>query len=130
MVYASVKEWADAFSTLMNTGLIKNNYFYIDLWSVAHIVAGIILMYVIVKYKILNGNKTKQIILVGVIAILWELYEWVFYSRGIFFAVDTKANIFWDVGFDMLGAWFYTRAELWINKEAKDLAIVKKSKNS
>lgn len=38
---------------------------------------------------------------------LWEVYEWIFYSRGLFFGVDTTSGIVWDIIMDALGALIY-----------------------
>ena len=125
MVLNSINEWSDLFTQIMNTGLIKNDWLYIDLWSAAHIAVGLILMYLIVEYKIFHNKKTKQYALILVIAVGWEVYEWIFYSRGIFFAVDTKANLVWDIISGMIGAWLYIKGDKLVNREVKELEKIK-----
>ncbi len=121
MVLESIGEWKEGFTQIMNTGLVKNNYFYIDLWSVGHIILGMTLMYIIVKYKIYSQSRIKQYLLVIFLAITWEIYEWIFYSRGLFFSVDTKTNVAWDIIFGLIGAKLYIQGEKAVNKEIKVL---------
>ena len=125
MVLTDISDWINAFTELMNTGLIKNSWAYIDLWSVGHVALGLILMYLITRYEIFKTKKTKQYALVLLIAIAWEIYEWIFYSRGLFFSVDTKANIVWDIIFGVIGAWTYTKGEKTVNKEVEELEKIK-----
>ena len=121
MVLTSISDWINAFTELMNTGLIKNSWVYIDLWSVGHVALGLILMYLIIKYKIYNKSKTKQYALILIVAVVWEIYEWIFYSRGLFFSVDTKANVVWDIIFGVAGAWLYIKTEKIVDKEVREL---------
>ncbi|MEK6919362.1 MAG: hypothetical protein AABW73_04995 [Nanoarchaeota archaeon] len=121
MIFEDINAWIDAFTTIMNTGLIKNDYVYIDLWSLGHVMMGLILMYLMTNDKVFNKSKTKKLLTILTLAILWEVYEWIFYSRGIFFSADNKTNIIWDIGFDMLGAYFYLVGDKWVNKEVKSL---------
>ena len=60
MVLTNIGDWINAFTELMNTGLMKNDLVYIDLWSVGHIVLGMTLMYMIVKYKLFEAKKTNS----------------------------------------------------------------------
>jgi len=107
MVFQNLNEWRLAFAEFMNTGIIKNSLIYIDLWSFVHIFTGFLMVYLMQKYNIFKYSKLKQFLMVIFVESLWEVYEWIFYSRGLFFGVDTTSGIVWDIIMDALGALIY-----------------------
>ena len=89
--------------------IINSSYFYLDLWSFVHILTGFLIMLILVKYKVFNNQRRRQFLVVFALEAVWESLEWTFYSRGIFFAVNSAVNICSDFMMNLIGAWLYLK---------------------
>jgi hypothetical protein len=109
MILYKLEEARLAIAQAMNTDIANSAYFYLDFWGITHVMVGFAIMWVLIKYKVFGRSRSKQYLAVFTLAALWESFEWYFYSKGIFFAVDTPANVGWDFFANMLGAWLYLK---------------------
>jgi len=96
-----------AVAQFLNTDLINKGFVYFDYYDFVHIITGFIIMWLLVKYKIFGSSRPKQYLAVATIEILWESFEWFFYSRGWAFIPDTPENVAWDFIMGLFGAWLY-----------------------
>jgi len=99
-------------STLLQTKLINNHFFIINLWSIVHFFSGLLIMLIInLKFKKVN----HKYLLLFLLLILWELFE--FFIRyvaldffGFFiFKSESVMDIGLDIVFGMFGAIFYCK---------------------
>lgn len=78
-----------------------DTYFYFDFWSITHILWGIVIFFLLLKFLKKAETSTKFIILFLVL-IVWEIFEFK-YAELINFTVHGPLDTFWDIVFGMVG---------------------------
>jgi len=84
-----------AIGNFLNIKIIQNNYVYLSLWSVVHLFAGALIMFLL----ILLGVKSywKYVWLIGLL-ILYEIIEFFLYRNlTTLFIPETWLDVFWDM---------------------------------
>ena len=81
-------------------------FFGIDYWSLFHLASGVLLMYLIFKYKWQKKYKLDKwtIMLIGIIG--FELIELYFFmTSNRFFLPSSLTDFVWDIFVGMFGGW-------------------------
>ncbi len=99
----------------LNTDIINNYFIYVDYYTFIHIITGFIIMFLIYKiFKRAKKTNEKFVILV-LIAVLWELFEFAFIASGSkLFRRDSIINVVWDMIAGMFGGsiyWYFRKKD-------------------
>jgi hypothetical protein len=83
-----------AITNLLQTNIINNSIISIDVWSIIHIISGLLIMLLLMKQK----RQKPLMILVGLL-ITWEIFEFTNYQilENTFFEKEAATNVIWDV---------------------------------
>lgn len=97
-----------AIGDFLNIAIIQNNYIWINMWSVVHLIVGFLLIYLLIKvFKL----KRYTLIYLFILLIIYEAIEFQFYTRWfvVYFIAEELVDMIWDMIIGMFGgliAWF------------------------
>ena len=98
----------DKGSNFLNMSLIDTTYIYLDNWSFFHLLWGMILMFIVIKYMKDSSYLTKSFI-VFILLGIYEVWEFIAIQEGILIMIrplytfESYMNIFWDMKVGMFG---------------------------
>jgi hypothetical protein len=86
----------------LNIIIYENKYFFLNIWSIVHIISGILIMAFLLRIKYRLGS-------LFVLLVLWEVFEW--YNYGVLengrFLAESTLDIGYDVIYGMIGGILY-----------------------
>lgn len=91
-----------AIGDFLNIAIIQNNYVWINMWSVVHLIMGFLIVYLLIKiFKLEKYTLTYLFILL----LIYEIIEFQFYTRWfvVYFIAEEFVDIFWDMIIGMSG---------------------------
>ena len=95
---------------ILGINIISNKYLFIDIWSIVHLISGIILMILIMKF-FKKAPTYFHLILLMIFLIFYEVGEaYIYTNKDIFngfIRTETIADTIWDVIFGILGGISY-----------------------
>lgn len=93
----------------LNIVIIGHRYMWINLWSIVHLIAGILFFFIWYKY---SKNLWKGFIFWLIINLAFELTEFILGLKGLYseLFLEEISDIIWDIIFDVIGyclIWIY-----------------------
>jgi hypothetical protein len=81
-------------TNFLQISIINNSIISIDVWSIIHIISGLLIMLLLIKQK-----QQKPLIVLVSLLIIWELFEFTNYQilENTLFEKEATINIIWDV---------------------------------
>ena len=89
-----ISELILAATNFLNINIIDNHIIFLDVWSIIHIISGLLLMLLLIKLK-----KPNPFTVLIILLITWELFEFTNYEilGTTFIGKEKMINIVWDV---------------------------------
>lgn len=81
--------------------LADNNFVYLEVWSIVHLISGFVLMYLIMRYARKKSLYWKFGLLFFLL-LIWEGFEFVLYNKGII-RTEGWLDVLWDMIAGMFG---------------------------
>jgi len=100
----SINEIRLGIAEFLSVSIIKNNYIYLDLWTILHLISGFILLFLIFKFS-KNLKIYEKFILLFILVSFWEIFEVI--SPILWIAPESPLDIFYDFIIGMLGGSTY-----------------------
>lgn len=87
----------------LQTVIVSNEFIHLDLWSVVHFGAGMLLGFII---AMLIGGFFKKLFTVGFVLGAWEVFEYVMYGviKSPYFRPESVIDVITDLWVGLLGA--------------------------
>jgi len=93
-----------AITDFLNLPIIVNSVISIDVWSLIHLFAGALILFLLIKY-IKNKSLNFYFISLFILVVLWEVFEFTNYGilKNSLFLSESVTNIAWDIILGMFG---------------------------
>tara|TARA_Y100000310_G_scaffold298590_1_gene332655 strand:+ start:287 stop:613 length:327 start_codon:yes stop_codon:yes gene_type:complete len=96
------KDFKLKIGNFLNKEIINNSFISIDVWSILHVIAGMIIFFFLFSFL---ESISFMFIMLFVILVFWEFFEFVNYGilKNNLFLSESLVNVIWDIIFGMLG---------------------------
>ena len=100
--------------TFLATPVFIKSWIEIDIWSLVHFIAGMLIIVALFKYKFLKRYRKNPFRFVLFILVLYEFLEFVVWSNPVIFnniipVPENSLNFWWDLIVGMGGSWSQLR---------------------
>lgn len=114
MVLSQIRQFQVSIADFLGKGLIESPFISIDLWSIVHIFAGLLVALFILEFGNAKTKERNAVFFIGLFVFLfiYEIFEFVFYRRSdAIFRPESTANVISDLVFGMIGGFIATRVK-------------------
>ncbi|MBU1027941.1 MAG: hypothetical protein KKF48_02750 [Nanoarchaeota archaeon] len=89
----------------LNIIIFQNSFFFLNFWSVVHLLFGVGIMYILIKKEV----RCKFLFLFSLFS-LWELFEFFMIGMGSsLFLREFSIDVFYDIVYGMLGGFVISK---------------------